>query len=212
MMSKIGLELRWFFKGALPADVQNWFNQRFAVARPQKEKSRQDLYFIVRDREDLGLKLSRGRLELKYRQESDPFSLPEAGVIGVAETWSKQEWRCGKEYAATLAMAFGKPNLKGWRVEVQKNRSMRKYQVDERGMISDLPTDKPADRLFKVELTSLIKHDRPWWTLGMEIAGEPPNLREIFAMVLQNLQAGHPELDLHADHSYGYPHWLMHSG
>ncbi len=212
MMSKIGLELRWFFKGALPADVQNWFNQRFAAARPQKEKSRQDLYFIVRDREDLGLKLSRGRLELKYRQESQLFSLSEAGVVGVAETWSKQEWRCGKEYAATLAMAFGKPNLKGWRVEVQKNRSMRKYQVDERGMISDLPTDKPADRLFKVELTSLIKHDRPWWTLGMEIAGEPPNLREIFAMALQNLLTGRPGLDLHTDNSYGYPHWVMHSG
>ncbi len=212
MMSKTGLELRWFFKGTVPADVWNWFNQRFPAARPQKEKSRQDLYFIVRDREDLGLKLSRGRLELKCRQESQPFSLPEPGVAGAAETWSKQEWRCGKEYAETLAMAFGKPNLKGWRVEVQKNRSMRKYQVDALGMISALPGDQPAERLFKVELTSLMKHDRPWWTLGMEIAGEPPNLQEIFAMVVQTLLDGHPELDLHPDRSYGYPHWLMHSG
>ena len=43
-------------------------------------------------------------------------------MAGAAETWSKQEWRFDKEYAGTLAMAFGKPNLKGWRVEVQKNR------------------------------------------------------------------------------------------
>ena len=212
MMSKIGLELRWFFKGTVPADVRNWFNQRFPAARPQNEKSRQDLYFIVRDREDLGLKLSRGRLELKSRQESQPFSLSEPRVSGMVETWSKQEWRFGKEYAGTLAMAFGKPNLKGWRVEVQKNRVMRKYQVDALGMISDLPSDQPAERLFKVELTSLAKHDRSWWTLGMEIAGEPPNLQEIFAVAVQNLLNGHPELDLHTDHSYGYPHWLMHSG
>ena len=212
MMSKIGLELRWFFKGTVSADVRNWFNQRFPAARPQKEKSRQDLYFIVRGREDLGLKLSRGRLELKCRQESQPFSLSEPRVSGVQETWSKQEWRFAKEYADTLEIAFGKPNLKGWRVEVQKNRVMRKYQVDARGRVSDLPSDQPADRLFKVELTSLTKHDRPWWTLGMEIAGEPPNLQEIFAVAVQNLLTGHPELDLHPDHSYGYPHWLMHSG
>ena len=132
-------------------------------------------------------------------------------MAGVMETWSKQEWRFGKEYAETLAMAFGKPNLKGWRVEVQKNRSMRKYQVDVLGIISDLPSDQPAERLFKVELTSLTKHDRPWWTLGMEIAGDPPNLQEIFAVAVHNLLSGHPGLDLHADHSYGYPHWLMHS-
>ena len=95
---------------------------------------------MVRDREDLGLKLSRGRLELKSRQESQPFSLPEAGVAGAVETWSKQEWRFAKEYAETMAMAFGRPKLQGWRVEVQKNRSMRKYQVDATGMIP-LPAD-----------------------------------------------------------------------
>jgi hypothetical protein len=211
-MSKLSLELRWFFRGLVPGEMQTWFSRKLPADRPQKEKVRQDLYFIVRDREDLGLKLSRGRLELKCRQESQPFSLSEPRMSGVQETWIKQEWRYAKEFADNLEVAFGKPKLQGWRVEVQKNRSMRKYQVDATGKVSDLPIDQPAERLFKVELTSLIKHDRPWWTLGIEISGEPPNLHEIFAIAVKNLLDGHPELDLNTDRSYGYPHWLMHSG
>ena len=48
--------------------------------------------------------------------------------------------------------------------------------------------------------------------MGIEISGEPLNLHEIFAIAVKNLLDGHPELDLNTDRSYGYPHWLMHSG
>jgi hypothetical protein len=210
-MGKSSLELRWFFKGLVPAEVQEWFNLKFATRRPPKEKSRTDIYFIVRDREDLGLKLSRGRLELKWRQAAGPFSLSDPPLSGVTETWVKEEWRGAKELGGCLDLAFGKPKLQGWRVEVHKTRSLRKYQVDARGRPSDLAMDRPAARFFKVELTGLSKHDRPWWTLGMEVSGEPENLQEIFAAAVQNLWRDHPPLELHADRSYGYPHWLAHS-
>ena len=210
-MSKQSLELRWFFKGLVPADVQNWFNLKFPTDRSKKEKSRTDLYFIVRDREDLGLKISRGRLELKMRQDAQPFSLPGPQVAGVVETWIKEEWRFAKEFAGCLDMVFGKPKLKGWRVEVQKNRVVRKYQVDAQGNVKGLAMDLPSELLLKVELTGLVKHDRPWWTFGMEISGGPPNLHEIFADAVKNMLNGQPQLDLHTDRSYGYPHWLVHS-
>ena len=212
MITKVSLELRWFFKGAVPPEVQTWFSQEILADEPQKEKIRTDLYLIVKDREDLGLKLSRGRLELKCRQASLPFSLSELKIAGVQETWIKQEWRYAKEFAGTLEMAFGKPKLQGWRVEVQKNRSMRKYQVDAGGKVLALAMDKPAERLFKIELTNLIKHERPWWTLGMEIAGEPDNLQEIFPLAVKNVLTGLPQLDLHTGRSYGFPYWLVHSG
>src|SRR3974390_799948 len=154
-MSKLSLELRWFFRGLVPGEVQTWFSRKLPADRPQKAKVRQDLYFIVRDREDLGLKLSRGRLELKCRQESQPFSLSEPRMSGVQETWIKQEWRYAKEFADNLEVAFGKPKLQGWRVEVQKNRSMRKYQVDAGGKVLALAMDKPAEWLFKIELNNL---------------------------------------------------------
>jgi len=210
-MTKLTLELRWFYKGAAPAPVQRWYSDKLPGDRPQKEKIRQDLYFIVRDREDLGLKLSRGKLELKHRRESQPFSLTEPRLSGLTEVWIKEEWRYAKEFLQDVDLAFGKPNLSGWRVEVHKNRSMRKYAVDARGNVADPGKGEPAERLLKVELTNLTRHDRPWWTLCIEISGEPQNLPEIFALAVRNLLLQHPGLTLHTDHSYGYPHWLIHS-
>jgi hypothetical protein len=89
---------------------------------------------------------------------------------------------------------------------------MRKYPVDALGNVCHPAGDKPTEGFFKVELTSLSKHARPWWTLGMEISGESKNLGEIFGFAVRNLLDGHPALDLHDRRSYGYPRWLVHAG
>lgn len=211
MSSELSVELRWFFNGLMPAEVPDWFVNQLPGNEPSQEDPRKDLYFIVRDREDLGLKISRGSLELKWRQDSQPFLLSEFGIIGVKETWIKEKWGYAKKYANNLEMAFGKPNLKGSRVEVQKIRSMRKYKVEASGNLIDLAPGESAVRLLKVELTSLTKHDNPWWTFAIEISGEPQNLHEVFSAAVKIILLGHPQLDLHADHSYGYPQWLAHS-
>ncbi len=211
MIGELSVELRWFFNGIMPADVQDWFANQLPGNKPSQEKSRKDLYLIIRDREDLGLKISRGSLELKWRQDSQPFSLSEPRISGVKETWIKEKWRYAKEYANNVEMAFGKPNLKGYRVEVQKIRSMRKYKVETSGQVTDLAPGETAVQLLKVELTSLTKQDSPWWTFGLEISGEPQNLEEIFSGAAKIMLHGHPQLDLQADHSYGYPQWLAHS-
>ena len=91
MIGELTLELRWFFKGLLPADVEYWFINLLPGNQPLKEESREDLYFIISDRQDLGLKISRGFLELKWRQDSQPFSLSASRIIGVEETWDKRK-------------------------------------------------------------------------------------------------------------------------
>lgn len=211
MIGNLSVELRWFFNGIVPADVQDWFANQLPGPKPLKEKSRKDLYFIVRDREDLGLKISRGSLELKWRQISQPFSLSEPRITGVKETWIKEKWRYAKEYADIIDMAFGKPNLKGWRVEVQKTRSLREYKLDDTGNVTDLIKNEIAAHFLKAELTSLTKRDQPWWTFGIEISGEPHYLHEVFADAVKKFLHGYPGLDLQADRSCGYPQWLAHA-
>ncbi|MGA8572756.1 MAG: hypothetical protein ACLP7A_00960 [Desulfobaccales bacterium] len=211
MIGELTIELRWFFKGILPVDVQYWFTNLLPGNKPSKEESREDLYFIVSDREDLGLKISRGFLELKWRQDSQPFSLSASRIIGVEETWIKEKWRYAKEYANNVEMAFSKPGLKGSRVKVQKFRSMRKYQMETSGQVIDLAPGQTAVRVLKVELTSLTKHDSPWWTFALEISGEPQNLHEIFSDGVKIILNSHPQLDLQPEHSYGYPQWLARS-
>jgi hypothetical protein len=211
MIGELSVELRWFFNGIMPAEVQFWFANQLPGNKPAKENSRKDLYFMIGDREDLGLKISRGFLELKWRQDSQPFSLSEPRVIGVKETWIKEKWGYAKEYSHNVETAFGKSHLQGCRVEVQKIRALRKYQVATTGNVLDVAMGDTPVRLLKVELTSLTKHDRPWWTFSIEIFGEPQNLHKIFSGAVKIILGGHPQLDLDADHSSGYPQWLAHS-
>jgi hypothetical protein len=208
MAGKLGPELRWFFKGVIPSEVREWFSKLSGGDRPLKEKNRKDLYLIVADRVDLGLKISRGSLELKWRQDAHPLFLSGSGLIGVKEIWRKEKWYYAKKFTDELLMAFGQPHLKGRRSEVAKTRLMHKLQVDASGELRALAAGEKPACLLQVELTSLTKHDRPWWTLCLEMAGEPDHLSEVFAGAVEKILHGHPQLDLQASRSYGYPQWL----
>ena len=210
------VEVRWFFTGLVPAEVQDWFANRLPGSNLLIEKPRTDIYFIIHERDDLGLKLSRGSLELKWRMDAQAFSLTAPPITGVKETWIKEKWRYAKNHADKIAKAFGKPNLKGWRLEIPKNRSVREYRADNSGEITALTQFLDFDALtgeayapvIIIELTILSKGGKPGWTLGVEAAGAPEISQEIFAQACQELLRDYPQLDLQDHSSYGYPRWV----
>lgn len=210
-------EVRWFFAGFVPAEVQEWFAKRLPGTSLLTEKPRTDIYFIVQERDDLGLKLSRGSLELKWRQDEQPFALAVPAVTGCQETWIKEKWRYAKKHADKIVRGFNKTNLKGGRLEIPKNRLVREYKPEALGKITALPhfldfqalAGAAASPVVKIELTTLSKGGHPGWTLGVEAAaGDLAPLPEIFARASQELLRDYPRLDLRDVQSYGYPHWL----
>jgi hypothetical protein len=211
------VEVRWFFTGLVPAEVQDWFANRLPGSNLLIEKPRTDIYFIIHERDDLGLKLSRGSLELKWRRDAQAFSLNTPHITGVKETWIKEKWRYAKNHADKITKAFGKPNLKGWRLEIPKNRSVREYRADDSGEITALTQFLDFDALtgeayapvIKIELTTLSKGGKPGWTLGVEAAGKHDKLHEVFAQAVKELLKDHPQLDLQDQRSYGYPRWAV---
>ncbi len=210
------VEIRWFFKGLIPVEIEHWFASRLPGSNLLQEKPRTDIYFMVQERDDLGLKLSRGSLELKWRQDAQPFSLSAPPLTGVKETWIKEKWKYGKKHGDKIVSGFNKPRLKGRRVEIPKQRRVREYRADSAEKITaltqflnfDTLTGEDFAPVVKIELTTLSKGDKPWWTLGLEAAGELQRLQQIFEQAVQDLIKDYPHPDLQAGQSYGYPWWV----
>jgi hypothetical protein len=210
------VEIRWFFKGLIPAEVETWFARQLPGNNLLHETPRTDIYFIVQERDDLGLKLSRGSLELKWRQDSQPFSLDAPVLAGVKETWIKEKWKYAKKHGDKIASGFNRPRLKGWRVEIQKQRTVREYRADSSEKITaltqflnfDALTGENYPPVVKIELTTLSKLGKPWWTLGLEAAGEPQTLQQVFEQAVHDLLKDYPQTDLQSSNSYGYPWWV----
>jgi hypothetical protein len=210
------VEIRWFFQGLIPAQVKTWFAEQLPGSNLLHEKPRTDIYFIVQERDDLGLKLSRGSLELKWRQNGQPFSLSAPALAGVKETWIKEKWKYAKKHGDKITGGFNKPRLKGLRVEIPKQRAVREYRADSAEKITaltqflnfDTLTGEDFTPVVKIELTTLSKVGKPWWTLGLEAAGEPGALHQVFEQAVHDLLKDYPAVNLQSENSSGYPWWV----
>ncbi len=208
------VEVRWFFTDLIPPEVLDWFANQLPGDNLLQEKPRTDIYLIVQERDDLGLKLSRGSLELKWRQDARPFSLQAPPLTGVQETWVKEKWRYAKKQQDQIVSGFNRSRLKGWRLEVSKTRAEREYKQDNTGKMMALPHvlnfDLPGEDapVVKIELTTLHKSGETWWTLGMETASNANSQPQVFEQSVKELLKDYPRLDLQTPHSYGYPQWV----
>ncbi len=61
-------ELRWFYPGKLPENIQLWFQQNCLIDPLKSPEEREDVYLYSPGCDYLGIKLRQGRLEVKWRQ------------------------------------------------------------------------------------------------------------------------------------------------
>ncbi len=201
-------ELRWFFDEKLPAEVERWFEHDLPGDNVYSPGPRTDLYFLVKDKPDFGLKLREGKLQLKWRTFMEPFSTSDRQAQGVESTWHKDEWEFSS--AENVRAGFTEPSdLKGPRIEVWKDRKQRKYSVSETCELVAVPiNDRPA-RVAVIELTTLDTEYGPAWTLGFDAIGTPEAVEEILQCAADKLLADYPGPALTEESWAGYPKWLL---
>ena len=203
-------ELRWFYRGTLPSEVCQWFQQDQLGGHLAPPEEREDLYFYSPGSEYLGIKLRQGRLEIKWRKA-------ELGVVhfgdrveGKAEKWGK--WLCEDPTAESFQPAdvVGK----SW-VSVKKVRFLRKasltqrqYQVFPGESITAVPVTESIDQGCNVELTQLSINGNAWWSLAFEAFGEDDCLMEHLQAVAAWVFKSYRGSNLQAEDSYAYPSWL----
>lgn len=196
-------ELRWFYRGTLPEEVVQWFQQGQLGKHLAPPEEREDLYLYSPGCEYLGIKLRQGRLEIKWRKV-------ELGVVhfgdrveGKAEKWGK--WLCEDPTAESFQTAdvVGK----SW-VSVKKVRTQRQYQIFPGESITAVPVTESIGQGCNVELTQLESNGNAWWSLAFEAFGEDDCLMEHLQAVASCVFKSYRGSNLQAKDSYAYPSWL----
>ncbi|MEG4861004.1 hypothetical protein QUB75_26590 [Microcoleus sp. K1-B6] len=199
---RASLEMRWFYSGALPKSINQWFGSESLGGYLSPPEEREDIYLLVPSCDYLGVKLRGKTLEVKWRQG-------ELGMMqfgnrweGKAEKWLK--WVCADTMAPIPAdiIATGK-----W-VAVKKKRAQRLYQVSESGAVRSVPVEAPIPEGCTVELTQLNINGSAWWTLGFETFGSESSLTESLQTVAAWTSKSYQAQKLKAEDSSAYPIWL----
>ena len=87
----MGVEVRWFFEGRLPAQVSARFGSEALGEFLPATEQRTDLYLATR--EELGVKLRDGKLEIKWRPDPNQPLTVSSLLQGQAEYWDKRSWK-----------------------------------------------------------------------------------------------------------------------
>lgn len=179
------LELRWFFSGAVPDDLDTWFPLAAGSER------RVDRYLRLR-RHDLGVKRRNGGpIEMKLRRSRRPWLLPD-GRVGHSEQWTK--WRPRRFDTG--------PGV--WHDVIKQVRTMP-LALDGR------PTSAPDGHnpVCEAELAVIEFHGSSWWTFALEVSG-PAELQPALLGIGARWAWEGPMVDLIGDDTgLGYPAWLL---
>lgn len=194
-------EVRWFFKGAIPASVTAWFTALGCVTAVQPPRI--DYYLQLNDDDSLGVNLREGRIEVKQR--AHPGELVRFGErsAGQVEAWRK--WGFG------LAEADENVTEAAQWIGVWKSRRWCVFAVGDDGRITPtsittIPEQGCACELTKVRLTDT---SEIWWSLGFEAFGGAAGRRERLRRVAQLFLKQDDAPILTADNSYSYLVWLQ---
>jgi hypothetical protein len=195
-------EVRWFYEGRAPADVEAWF--RGGGREPTVQPVRVDHYLRLEDGEHLGVKLREGRLEVKQRGRTLPITRFNARVAGVTELWRK--WSLPLAGGPQSVSSSACPGI-SW-IEVDKERAHCRYRLLEGRRILLTSTDWYPDQGCDLELTAVRVRGKAWWTLALEAFGPSGSVHENLLRVAEVVfGAGEPPT-MDAAASYGYPQWL----
>lgn len=185
-------EVRWFFDGAIPPEILDWFQ---SAARPIQREIRVDTYDLAAARRRVGLKVrSSAVFDSKLLVTVDPDVELGFGMRGHVEDWMK----------ITEPAHDDHPHITGIRIEVVKDLLTRRYELDSPAM------GEPAG--CEVELASITAGAAQAWTICFETFGPPDAIGDAFDLGVLTFLAETPlpeGFQLVADRSWSYPEWLV---
>ncbi|RCJ32874.1 hypothetical protein A6770_18265 [Nostoc minutum NIES-26] len=197
-------ELRWFYPGTIPEDIEFWFQQNCLIDQMRSPQEREDRYLYTPECDYLGIKLRQGRFEVKWRKAELGVLRFGEFVEGKAEKWGK--WLCDDPTKESFQLAQISDSS-SW-VNVQKVRYSQPYQVLSNLSVQAVAANEHITNGCNVEITQLIIQEHTWWSLALEAFGEDAclmdNLRTTASWVFNTYQGA----KLLAVNSYAYPHCL----
>jgi hypothetical protein len=196
----VTVETRWFLEGPLPPEVLRWFQRDGASVKPAH---RIDRYLLAPGCTAIGMKLREGRFEVKRRDKDLGVLRLAPGVTGRLALWRK--------WGFQVSGAQSDSPDENW-VGVEKERWLRKF-VTQGSALKEIDANDFGAGGCSIELTRLAINGEPWWSIGLESVGEPPQAREELQSVAAHFfesggDSAPPALSLQVEDSLDYPEWL----
>lgn len=190
-------ELRWFFEGPLPPEVESWFTRAGTrgLSESRRDTYRHDLFT------DIGVKRRFGAtLELKERLAA-PELVDVGGITGQVETW--QRWS-----PADHRVVLSDHSI--W-VDVDKAIVKRRFEPGGREVALTEATRAMSGHGCDAEIVALTVLGRQAWSLAFAAFG-PADVRrrcllETWSEAIFN-QPKPPAIDFDRAQPVGYPEWL----
>ncbi len=194
-------EVRWFYQGGIPGDVQSWFDH--VAEEPILQPARLDTYLEQPNNSGLGIKLRQGRIEIKQRVREFGKVDFEHKVSGVVESWRKWSFLIAQEQMGHLPPAI----LGDSWMQIRKERSLFSFEIIDREV---KPTSLPdySSGGCNVELTLINVERETWWSLGLEAFGDEKTNYNRLEIAAHHVFSKSPRPGLAAQSSFGYPQWL----
>ena len=165
-----------------------------------------DIYLLLPDCEDMGIKWREGLLQIKGRVERVEDALF-GGHAGVIERWIK--WSYADLPAPCRAIFEASGASTGRRtVAVHKQRLLRLVQVDDDAGLLEVAPGRFIERGVAVELTDLDIDGAAFTTVGFEGFPDDAVVERSFAAVVEAFLADWPGDPLTLARSLSYPAWL----
>lgn len=196
-------EVRWFFDGAAPDEIEQWFRRGgLASTAPPRE----DYYVLFPAALGLNVKLREGRLEVKSLVKPLGVRTFATDIAGTVELWEKRIG--GDEAVAEFEkLRASAPHL--W-IAVGKNRTLRTFSL-EGGALQEVPPSRAVlTEGCNVEVTTLAVNGAAHWSFAIEAYGDPSRVEATLHTVAASVLANDPRPPhpLPATHSRSYPGWL----
>ncbi|MDX1439120.1 MAG: hypothetical protein R3284_04380 [Rubricoccaceae bacterium] len=148
-------EVRWFGEGPVPNDLANWFG---ALGPTVALLERTDSYLIPTSKNEPGIKLREGNLEIKMRTGNSQQMRFASGIEGKVASFSK--W--------IFPLADDTQQPKGGWIDVAKARRVRTFAIDAGEMTE---TFERLEVGCDVELGDVRIGEQLWWTVCLEAFG-----------------------------------------
>ena len=186
-------ELRYFWRNAVPAEVERWFRSGMTQGGGH---TRTDHYLRDPKQTELGIKLRGGEkpgVEIKgLVANTTTCALPP--FAGQIEIWSK--W-------TTSALDLNVAKC----IALEKQRWLRRFKSGTEIPVGAEPGARPENGC-DFELTRVALPDGGlWWTLGFEAFGPLESLEQNLISTLQSLRGTNPP-PIDPPVIAGYPVWL----
>lgn len=202
------VEVRWFFRGDVPTEVEEWFCSHGPDA--EEQPPRVDHYLQIVEGDSLGIKLREGRVEVKQRYGQQTIRRFGNQTEGCVEQWCKWSFELAQtsDLDATL-----KGNSSKW-IGIKKNRKLHTFCGLDHQPARDLSSCGSLDQgcSWEIAKVKVDGSEEAWWSVGFEAFGKENKLWETLLIVAERILSLDKAPTFEIKHSYGYPSWLKQVG